>query len=333
MPPRRDPLREKLSALAALAKQPPPGRDEPGYAERQSLLRAALADKSSFAVAAAADLVHESDAALLPLLAPAFERFLIEPAQSDKGCAAKTAIARALERVDTPDATVFLRGLTHVQPEPVFGGRQDTAVELRSVCALGAARLSPPGILNQLAELLADPERGARAAAARALGCTGQDGAAPLLRFKALCGDADPLVLSECLAALLQLERTAALPFLQRLLDPQDEPRADAAALALGQSRLPEAIPLLQQYAELPPRGRRRTALVALAMLREPAATAYLLTLVREAEPRQAVLAIEALGVHRYDAALHRRVAEAVTGRGAAVLSEALARAFAPTAP
>lgn len=330
MPPRRDPLRETLTALAALARQAPPGRGEPGYAERQSLLRAALTDKSSFAVAAAADLVHESDGELLALLAPAFDRFLIDPVQRDKGCAAKTAIARALERVDSQDDTVFLRGLAHVQPEPVFGGRQDTAVELRSVCALGAARLSPPGVLSLLAELLADPEHGARAAAARALGCTGQEGAVPLLRFKVLCGDTDPLVLTECLASLLALERTAALPFVQRLLDPQDEQRADAAAFALGQSRLPEAVPILQQYAELPPRGQRRSALVGLAMLREPAATAYLLSLVREAEPRQAVLAVEALGVHRYDAALHKRVAEAVAARGTAALSEALARAFTP---
>ncbi len=326
MPPRRDPLRDKLHALAELKKQPPPARGEPSHAERQSLLRAALTDKSSFVVAAAADLVHESDTELAALLAPAFARFLIDPGQSDKGCAAKTAIARALERIDAQDDTVFWRGIVHVQPEPVFGGRQDTAVELRSVCAMGLARLGSKGVLSQLAELLADPERGARAAAARALGCTGQDGAVPLLRFKVRCGDADPLVLTECLTSILQLERAAALPFMQGLLNPSDEVRADAAALALGQSRLTEAIPLLCEYAELPPRLKRRTALVALAMLREPAATEYLLAIVREGELRQAVLAIEALGVHRYDAALHKRVAAVVAARGTPALLDALAR-------
>lgn len=326
MPPRRDLLREKLQSLAALKKQPLPARDEPGYAERQSLLRAALSDKSSFAVAAAADLVHESDPELAALLAPAFARFLVEPAQSDKGCAAKTAIARALERLDTPDDSVFRRGIVHVQPEPVFGGRQDTAVELRSVCAMGLARLLPRGAVSLLADLLADPERGARAAAARALGCSGQEAAVPLLRFKVRCGDADPLVLSECLTSLLQLEGTAALPFVQALLDPTDELRADAAALALGQSRRKEAIPLLRDYAELPPRIKRRTALVALAMLREPAATEYLLSIVHEGEPRQAVQAVEALAAHRYDAALHRRVAEVVAARGTPALLEALLR-------
>lgn len=331
MPPRRDLLREQLHALAELQKQPPPGRDDPGYAERQSLLRAALTGKSSFAAAAAADCLRDADGALLELLAPAFARLLIDPLQSDKGCTAKTAIARALERLDATDDTVFRRGLFHTQPEPVFGGRQDTAVELRSVCALGLARLCPPDALSLLAELLADPERGARVGAVRALGTTGQDGAGPLLRFKALIGDEDPLVLTECLSALLQLERTAALPFVQRFLSPKDEVRADAAALALGQSRLPEAVPLLRDHAEAPPRSQRRTALLALSMLREPAATEYLLGLVQEAETRLAQLALEALGLHRYDAALRKRVAEAVAARRSPALLEALEKAFPAT--
>ena len=215
-----------------------------------------------------------------------------------------------------------------MQLEPVYGGRQDAAVELRGICALALARLSPPGVVSLLAELLTDGERGVRAATARALSCTGQESAIPLLRYKALCGDADPLVLTECLTSLLFMERTAALPFLQRFFTPEDEVRADAAALALGQSRLPEAIPLLRDYAETPPRGRRKTALLALAMLREPEATDYLLALVRDADTRQAVLAIEALGMHRYDKALQKRVAEAVATRPSPALGEALDRAF-----
>jgi HEAT repeat protein len=330
MPPRRDLLREQLHALAELHKQPPPARDEPGYAARQALLRTALTGKSSFAAAAAADCLRDSDTELLALLAPAFERFLAEPLHSDKGCTAKTAIARALERVDSSDDTVFRRGLFYTQPEPVFGGRQDTAVELRSICALGLSRLGPPDLLGLLAELLADPERGARVGAVRALGSSGELGAAPLLRYKALVGDPDSLVLTECLGALLQLERSAALPFVQRLLTPQDEARADAAALALGQSRLPEATPLLQQYAELPPRSERRAALLALAMLREPAATEYLLGLLAEAEPRQAQLVLEALGLHRYDAALRQRVTAVVMARRSPALLQGLEKAFPP---
>lgn len=328
MPPRRDPLRDQLQSLAALQKQPLPGRDDPAHATRQELLRAALAGKSCFAVAAAADLVHESDAALLKLLPATFERFLHDSGQPDKGCVAKTAIARALERVDASDDRVFRRGLFHVQMEPIFGGQQDCAVELRGICALGLARLSPSGVLSLLAELLADPQQGARAAAARALGCTGQMGAVPLLRYKALCGDSDPLVLSECLTALLLLERETALPFVGRFLTPDDPERADPAALALGQSRLADAIPLLREYAELPPRGERKAALWALALLREPAATDYLLELVRDADTRQAAQAIEALGMHRYDAALSQRLTEAVESRRNPALTATLAKAL-----
>jgi HEAT repeat protein len=331
MPPRRDPLADQLHALSLLRRLPPPRPDDPEYAARQSLLRVALTGKSSFAVAAAADLLHETDRALLALVPEVFTRFLATSGPSDKGCTAKTALARALERTESSEDSVFRRGIAFSQPEPIFGGRQDSAVELRSICAMGLARLSPPGVLNLLAELLADPERGARAAAARALSCTGQDGAGPLLRYKALCGDDDPLVLAESLTSLVLLERAAALPFLRRFLTPDDPARADAAAMALGQSRLPQAIALLQEYAETPPCAERKAALVSLAMLREPAATEYLLTLVREADSRIAVLAVEALGLHRYDAGLHKKVAEAVSTRKSPALAEALAHAFAPS--
>ncbi len=331
MPPKRDPLRDQLHALSALQNQPLPSRDDPAYAARQTLLRDALTGKSSFAVAAAAELLHETDTALLAVLEAAFNRFFADSGPSDKGCTAKTAIARALERTDCSDDSVFARGVRYVQMEPVYGGRQDTAVELRGICAVALARLSRPGVLSLLAELLIDAERGARAAAARAIGCTGQDGAIPLLRYKALCGDDDPLVLTECLTSLVLLERSAALPFVQRFLTPEDEVRADAAALALGQSRLPEAIALLKEYAETPPRARRKTALVALAMLREPEATEYLLTLIREAETRHAILTVEALSMHRYDKVLQKRVAEAVATRPNPALNEALTRAFTAT--
>jgi HEAT repeat protein len=183
-------------------------------------------------------------------------------------------------------------------------------------------------VVGLLAELLADAEAGARTAAARALGCCGQPAAVPLLRYKALCGDAAPLVLSECLGALLLLEREHALPFLRRFLDPGDETRADAAALALGQSRLAQAVPLLIEYADEPPRSQRKAALYALAMLREPEATEYLLALLRDADVHLAGLAIEALGMHRYDTALHEKVRRAAEARRSPVLSAAVHKAF-----
>lgn len=121
-------------------------------------------------MAAAADLLEESDRNLLRLLPEVFSRFMPDSLRDDKGCTAKAAIARALERIESQDDRVFHAGLFYVQLKPVYGGRQDTAVELRSICAIALARLSPSDVLDLRAELLCDPEHGARAAAARALG-------------------------------------------------------------------------------------------------------------------------------------------------------------------
>lgn len=324
----RDALQTQLAELAALHKD---RHLEPGdsrQVHRQSLLSKAVLGKSSFAVAAAAELLEEFDRDLLRLLPEVFSRFMRDPLRDDKGCTAKAAIARALERVESQDDRVFRTGLFYVQLEPVYGGRQDTAVELRSICAIALARLSPSDVLDLLAELLCDPEHGARAAAARAIGCSARDGAGSLLRYKSLSGDAEPTVLTECLFGLLQLEGKGAIPFVRRFLEADAESKADAAALALGQSRLPQAIPVLKEYAENPPRIRRRTALVALAMLRIPEATDYLLQLAYEADCKLAVLAVEALGIHRYDELLRNRLAELGASRKEPLLAQAIARAL-----
>ena len=108
MPPKRDPLRDQLHALSTLQNQPLPSRDDAAYAARHKLLHDALTAKSSFAVAAAADLLHDSDTALLALLDTTFTRFFADSGPSDKGCTAKTAIVRALERTDCSDDSVFM---------------------------------------------------------------------------------------------------------------------------------------------------------------------------------------------------------------------------------
>jgi hypothetical protein len=81
----------------------------------------------------------------------------VNPVKSDPGCRAKVEIARALYELGEDPAAVFPRGVRHRQMEPVFGGREDTAAELRCVCALGLVRLQSPDALVELAELLADP--------------------------------------------------------------------------------------------------------------------------------------------------------------------------------
>jgi HEAT repeat protein len=324
---RRDRVREQLDLIRAL-------RDAPRTEQALARLEEALADRSNLVVAAAATLVAEAELAeLAPRLPPAFERFLIDPLRSDKGCKAKTAVVNALYRNQAGEALcldIYRRGLRYVQPEPVWGGNQDTAAELRGLCALGLAQLDPPGVIEDLAELLADPEPTARALCARAIGASGQEAGLPLLRYKVRLGDPHPEVLMECCLGLIWLSPRRSLPFVGELLERGDAPLREAAAMALGQSRREEALPLLLRFAESRPAGsgERWVALTAVAVLRSSEALAYLLKLVREAAPELAAQAVRALALHRYDEALRGKVEADVRARQDAGLSRACAEAF-----
>lgn len=318
-----DRTQQELAAIHAL-------REAPRTPEAIAQLRKALADKSSFVVAAAAEVVAAAELTeLLPLLSEAFARFMISPEKNDKGCKAKLALADALYRCESQDEKLFRTGLHHRQFEPIWGGRQDTAAELRGLCALALSHIGSPGVIEELAELLADPEPTARALCLRALGASGREESLPLLRYKLRIGDEVGEVLLECCAALLSLAPRRALPVLADLLEKGDEAASEAAALALGQSRREEALPLLQAFGERRPVPERRVALVAIAMLRSPAALTYLVELVSTAPLSLAMQAVRALAVHRYDAALLSRVREAAQKQGDAALVRELEDAFA----
>ena len=226
-------------------------RADPTAPASIALLRSVLAGRSSHAAAQAAAIIaaHEIDG-LLPALIAAFAHFLEDPIRRDPGCAAKEAIADALYRLGAPEIDVYQRGIRHVQLEPVYGGKQDTAVQLRGTCGLALVRVHHPDYLIALAELLADREAPARRIAAQALGYSENPAAQPLLRLKALIGDEEPQVLSECLLALLAVAPDASLEFVAGFLDGRAPDNAEAAALALGGSRLPAALPLLCEWWE-----------------------------------------------------------------------------------
>lgn len=314
MPP-RDRLQEVLAGLARV-------RHDPSSTASLAELRRVLAHESAHAVAKAAAIVGEAGLdSLVPDLIAAFRRFLCVPARKDPGCAAKQAAVEALLRLDHEDEDVFRAGIRHVQMEPVFGGQVDTAVDLRGACALGLARTSRADVLDLLAELLADPEPPARVSAARAIAAHGRAAATPLLRHKALAGDEEPRVVSECLLALLQLDARGSLPFVAALLEPATlhgrpaPDRVPCAASALGESRLKEAFPVLREwYPKAAARRLGRTALLAIAALRRDEAFDYLLSLVREAEPPEACDAAVALA-SQPDEALRGRAREAAAGR------------------
>jgi HEAT repeat protein len=318
---RRQKLEDSLAALASV-------REAPRSEESLAALRVALAGRSAFAAAKAAKLAGDLELGELGGdLVAAFER-LLAGQDDDPGCTAKAEIAEALYKLGHDAAGPFLRGIRHVQMEPVFGGRVDTAVDLRGACAFGLVRMGYRDVLVELADLLADPEPPVRISAARALAYRGGKDALPLLRLRILAGD-KPEVMGECLTALLRVAGAGALPFVARFLDHRDDETAEAAALALGASRLEEAFADLREWVErVVSPVLRRAGLTAIATLRRDAALDYLLGLVKDAPPVTAAQAVDALGLYKGEQALADRVRQAGAARRERPVRDALRRAF-----
>jgi hypothetical protein len=175
-------LEQRIDELRSLRESPPD-------TTTTRTLRTALADKSNLIVAQAAKIAGELQlAALIPDLATSFERMLEDGAKRDPQCRAKKAIVAALKGMDHSESAVFLRGMRHVQMEPVWGGQEDSAPVLRGSCALALVRctdLSRSDTLRRVVDALSDPADAVRADAARALEQLGGDDAALLLRLKA----------------------------------------------------------------------------------------------------------------------------------------------------
>jgi hypothetical protein len=312
-----DPLEGRLAALQALRNQP----GQPDAPEAVAELRAALEDRSAHAIAKAAEIAGEWElTALEPELAAAFERLLVDPARTDKGCVGKTAVAEALVRIGAERAELYRTGAGHVQLEPVWGGRADTAARLRAACAMGLVRMADRHAYDVAAALLVDPEAPARMGAAEALGHGAALVATPLLRMKALAGDIEGRVVGECFASLLRLAPEASLPFVSGFLDARASEVQEAAAFALGESQLEGALAALRAYRERADDGGR-IALLAIALLRRDDALDYLVTLVGTAAPRTARLALDALAAPCERTAVRERVLRAVQGREDAALA------------
>ena len=320
MPPTsRRRLEDQLAALAAMERGQAPV--EP------ATVRDAARSKTGLVVATAARVVAAHGlTALADELAAAFPRLTERGVERDPLCKGKIAIARTLHDLDRWDDEVFVAGVTLVQAEPAWGGAEDSAAELRGICGLAFAHAFRADALDVLADLLADPERVARVAAAQALGDAGRPDAAALLRYKVRVGDAEPEVLSACVASLLVLAPRAALPFVIGLLAGDDD-RAIAAALGLGERRVVTAAPALIEWCErTPPATRARVGYLTLALLRDDVATGYLLARLTDGPRADAIAAGRALATFRDDPAHVARVrAAAAAHPDRAVVAEVAA--------
>jgi hypothetical protein len=314
---RRPGLEERLAELVELRRAP----DAP---ENAAKLRQGLARRSNVLAAKAAQLVAEFGLdELTPELLAAFDRFMEKPAETDKGCLAKTAIVKALLELERPAVALFRQGLRHVQMEPSWGPPVDTAIELRANSALGLVNAGYPRAVVELVPLLLDPGLPVRLAAAQGIGASGRAEAEAVLTFKVMAGDEEPEVLAECMAGLLHLEPERSLDFVAAFLDAHgrselDAARREAAVLALGESRLEEAVPLLRrEWDRAGDREGRRLVLLALVATRRDAALDFLLSRVAESDPRRAAEVVGALAVLRHDDNVRRRVRRAVEANAA----------------
>ena len=302
-------LEAQLDRLAELRSQPP---SPEGHAE----VARYLASKMNLVTAKAARIAGEWLAAeLTPELVAAFDRFMVKPETTDKRCAAKIEILKALCKLEYSSPSVFRRGVEHVQMEPTWGGSVDTAAEVRALGAMGLAQTDYPEALEEIVPLLLDRERDARIGAVRAVAASGLPGGALLLRLKALSGD-EPEVLGECFAALLRAAPNESLQFVSKFLDNHEEAVAEAAALALGDSRLESAFAVLRDASQLlRARSLRRTLLLAIALLRRENAIDYLLDLVENGESQVSADAVAALAMYKDDPNLQARLNQARQSR------------------
>ena len=282
---------EQIAALEALRNVPEDRRVDP--------LRKALGGKNNFITAKAADLIREFRVtALTPDLLAAFDRYFENPEKSDPQCWAKNAISRALAAFEHQEADVFLRGMRHIQLEPVWGGTSDTAGTLRATCALALVQcrsVSEVDLLKHLVDLLADSDKAVRTEVVRAIEQLGSSAASLLLRLRTVLGKDEPEVLGACYGGVLGIEGNSAIPWVSGFLKSHDEAAAEAA-LAIAGTRSVEAFDVLKNSLQKPlvDPWFRSVVLSAIALTRQPEAMDFLLDLVSDAS-RDAEAAIEAI--------------------------------------
>src|SRR5438132_6302194 len=297
----------KLEALEAL-------RLATDSATAREELRKALKDRGNYVVSKAATIAAELKAGeLLPELLAAFDRFFTDPVKSDPQCLAKNAIAKALRDLGHRGAQAYLRGIGHVQFEPGWGGRADTAATLRGTCALAltSSNLEDMEILTHLTDGLADAEKLVRINSAIAIEQLGRAEGALLLRLKLLSGDQEPEVLGQCFTSLLSLAPDGGVSFISRFLKSPHEDIQLEAASALAQSHDPHAINILEDFwrEQSISLQIRHALLISLGASPMAEAAEFLVSVVAHESSELAASAITALAVSRFHAEMRERVA------------------------
>ncbi|MCA9838485.1 MAG: hypothetical protein KC422_16325 [Trueperaceae bacterium] len=302
----KDPTKEALKAVHALRLE---GQSDDTLARLKKVLRQA----NGIVVAEAALLASEWFATeLTDELADAFVRLRDKGLGEDPQCWGKVALIKALHELAHQDGLVYLKGCQTFQLEPVYGGKEDSAVAVRSL-AFGALVQLPvidfEKLMIALADLLADPSPRVRAEAARLSVSGPADKVAPLLRLKLKLGDTETRVMGACCDALLTLAPGEENLELIESLAQSDNGALEAEALAaLAGSSHAEAVTLaITAFDRLFDPQLRRIVIMAMAASATGEADAFLLSLLAEDEP-EALWALEALKPKRHNPELDKEI-------------------------
>jgi hypothetical protein len=137
-----------------------------------------------------------------------------------------------------------------------------------------------------------------------------------LLRLKARAGDREVRVTGQVLESVLQMEGAESVTFVADFLRHTNEEVIEEAALALGASRLPEAIQILEdEWRRKQARRDGAILLRAISASRQDSALDFLLSHVRTAPLPIAEDALHALELHRDSEEIVKRVEEAISKR------------------
>lgn len=288
--------------------------------EASRVLKKALGDKINVIVAKAAALIAEMQLRILiPDLCTTFERLLVDPLKRDPKCWGKQAIAKALKDLGHPESEIFLKGIRHVQLEPVWGGEEDSATTLRAACAMALLQctdLTREDKLWAVMPLLTEVSPSLRKDGAVALESLEGREAALLLRIKARMGDRDCTVTGQVFESLLRVEREASVPFIVEFLKAPNQEVREEAALALGNSRLASAVAALKDLAtQKHPLLDHEILFRALSISRHEDAIQFLLDIVRTHRIQEAILVLEALTLYEHSAEIRAKIKESVAHR------------------
>lgn len=322
------------AALAAVAKL----ADVEPSKNIETALRPLLAHTSNFVIGKAVALAEARDLkGVAPDLIKAFPYFMEDCAKRDPGCSAKLAMVNCLLKFEEPAWEVFLAGVRHVQKEPAFGGPVDTAATLRAICGRALIAMGHHDAFRWHTLLIADPEPMTRMMAVETLAGVPDERAELLLRTKIARephhGARDPEVTVEMAAfeGLMKSAPDASLNLVAGFLHHDDLELVHGAALALGESRRPEAFAVLCERWNWHGDWDLREALaLAIALVRSEEAFAFLLEALENVPGPYAPALLEALAVYRDTPARAAQVKEIIEARNSRRLAQAYRKAFEP---